>query len=57
MKTVLGCVIDPDWDDDGLVSEALFTLNQAQAGVLFALDTVFDSDGTPLVGPLATDSA
>jgi hypothetical protein len=53
VKTVLGCVIEPGWDDEGIVTGVLLTLNELQDGLLFVHDSIIGPDGTPLVGPLA----
>lgn len=53
IQTVLGCVIEPGWDDEGLVTGLLLMLNEYQDGLIFVNNSLIGPDGTPLVGPMA----
>ncbi len=55
-RLVLGCVIEPGFDDEGKIQEFLFQFNSRVNGLLFLGDTIFDYDGEPLGGPLAEQS-
>jgi hypothetical protein len=55
IKSVLGCVIEPDWDEAGQVEQTLLRLNELQDGLAFANSTIFGPDNKPLMGPLAGD--
>jgi hypothetical protein len=53
---VMGCVIEPRFDDQGVVQDFLLEFNNRLNGLLFVYDSVVDYDGEPLVGPLSDDS-
>jgi hypothetical protein len=53
VKTVLGCVVEPGWDDEGQVTGILLMINEDQDGLIFVNNSVIGPDGTPLVGPMA----
>ena len=53
---VCGCVITPDFDDDGKIEDFLFRFNRAVNGLLVATDTIFDYDGEELGGLPAEES-
>ena len=53
VRLVLGCVIEPGFDEAGKIQEFLFHFNGLLNGLLFLADTIFDYDGEPLGGPLA----
>lgn len=55
-RLVLGCEIDPSFDDAGKIQEFLFQFNSLVNGLLFLGDTIFDYDGEALGGPLAEQS-
>jgi hypothetical protein len=55
-RLVLGCVIEPGFDDEGKIQDFLFQFNSLVNGLLFLGDTIFDYDGEALGGPLAEQS-
>ena len=57
VRLVCGCVITPDFDDDGAIEEFLFQFTAATNGLLFLADTIFDHDGRPLGGRHAEQSS
>jgi len=50
-KNVLGCVIEPSLDNEGLMGGFITTIAQHGKALVFARDCIFDSDGTQLLGP------
>jgi len=50
---VAGCVIEPGFDDDGIVQDFLLELNRRLNALLFIWDSLVDFNGHPLIGPLA----
>ena len=50
---VLGCVIEPSFDDDGIVQDFLLEFNRRLNGLLLIWDSLVDFNGQPLIGPLA----
>jgi hypothetical protein len=52
-RFVIGCVIEPEYDDDGTVQEFVFKFNALLNGLLFTFDTLFDYDGEALAGRFA----
>lgn len=48
-KNVLGCVIEPEFDNEGLIGGLLTAIAYQSNGLMFARDCVFDSDGTELI--------
>lgn len=50
---VLGCVVEPGFDDDGIVQDFLLEFNQRLNGLLLIWDSLVDFNGQPLIGPLA----
>ncbi len=56
VRMVLGCVIEPGFDEEGKIQEFLFQFNSLVNGLLFFGDTIFDYDGEALGGPLAEQS-
>ncbi|MFQ3613923.1 MAG: hypothetical protein SNJ68_09455 [Cyanobacteriota bacterium] len=57
VRLVCGCVITPDFDDEGTIEEFLFQFTAAVNGLLFLADTIFDYDGRPLGGLHAQQSS
>lgn len=53
IRTALGCVIEPGFDEEGVVEGLIDGLARELDALVFAADSVFDSDGKPLVGPAA----
>jgi hypothetical protein len=53
VRFVAGCVIEPGFDDGGIVQTFLLELNQRLNSMLFLWDSLVDFNGQPLVGPLA----
>lgn len=53
---VLGCVIEPGFDDDGIVQDFLLEFNRRLNGLLLIWDSLVDFNGQPLIGPLAGSS-
>jgi len=53
VRTVVGCVIEPGFDEAGYVGGLLTSISLEKAGLIFAFDSVLDSDGEPVIGPLA----
>jgi hypothetical protein len=56
VRLVCGCVITPDFDDDGKIQDFLFQFTGAANGLLFFADTIFDYDGRALGGRYAEES-
>lgn len=52
VRMVIGCVIEPGFDEEGKIQEFLFQFNGLVNGLLFLGDIIFDYDGEPLGGPL-----
>jgi hypothetical protein len=52
IRFVMGCVIEPGFDDQGVVQNFLLEFNGRLNGLLFIYDSVVDCDRKPLVGPL-----
>ncbi len=50
VKTILGCVIQPDVDAEGKVDDFLFELAAEGDGLVFMSDSVFSADGQGLIG-------
>jgi hypothetical protein len=50
---VAGCVIEPGFDDQGIVQDFLLELNRRLNALLFIWDSLVDFNGQPLIGPLA----
>lgn len=48
-QNVLGCVIEPGLDKDGFMGRFLTTITHHGNGLMFARNSVFDSDGTLLL--------
>lgn len=55
IRFVLGCVIEPGFDDQGIVQNFLLEFNSCLMGLLFVYDSVVDHDGEPLAGPLCEE--
>lgn len=53
VRFIIGCVIEPGFDEAGKMQQFLFHFTGLLNGLLFADDTLFDYDGEPLAGPLA----
>ncbi len=53
VRFVAGCVIEPGFDDDGVVQTFLLELNRRVNSLLFIRDSLVDFIGEPLIGPLA----
>ncbi len=53
-QTIIGCVIEPDFDEQEHVSNLLFRIAHG-IGLIFALDTVF-VDGQPILGPYISNN-
>jgi hypothetical protein len=53
VKTVLGIIIEPDWDTEGLAEELVWSLAEEMNAFLFARDSVFHYGGEALLGPAA----
>jgi hypothetical protein len=45
VRLVCGCVITPDFDDDGKIEDFLFRFNRAVNGLLVGGDSIYDYDG------------
>lgn len=52
VRLVLGCVVEPGFDEGGKVGDFLFAFNGQLNGLLFIYDTIFDYDGEALGGQL-----
>ena len=52
VRFVLGCVIEPGFDELGKVEAFLLEFNRRLNGLLFIHNSVVDYDGEPLAGPL-----
>lgn len=52
VRFVLGCVIEPGFDDQGKVEAFLLEFNRRLNGLLFIHNSVVDYDGEALAGPL-----
>lgn len=52
-QTALGCVIEPGLDEEGYVGGFLTSIIHRYGGLIFARDSIFDSDGHPIIGTLA----
>ena len=52
IRFVMGCVVEPGFDDQGIVQNFLLEFNSRLNGLLFVCDSIVDYDGEPLVGPL-----
>lgn len=52
MRYVLGCVIEPGFDDDGVVVGFLVNFSARLNGLLFIWDSIIDYDGAVLLGPV-----
>lgn len=50
VRLVCGCVITPEFDDDGKIEDFLFQFIRETNGLLFVADTIFDYDGKALGG-------
>jgi hypothetical protein len=50
---IAGCVIEPCFDEDGVVQHFLLELNRRLNALLFVWDSLIDFNGQPLIGPLA----
>ena len=50
VRLICGCVITPDFDDDGKIQDFLFQFTGAANGLLFFADAIFDYDGQALGG-------
>jgi hypothetical protein len=50
---VAGCVIEPGFDEEGVVQHFLLDLNRRLNALLFIWDSLVDFNGQPLIGPLA----
>ncbi len=50
---VAGCVIEPGFDEDGVVQNFLLEFNRRLNALLFVWDSLVDFNGQPLIGPLA----
>ncbi|QDU83761.1 hypothetical protein Pla163_08620 [Planctomycetes bacterium Pla163] len=48
-RVVAGCVIEPGFDDDGIIATFLFRLSSEWNGMLFGGSDLYDSDGTELL--------
>lgn len=53
VRFVAGCVIEPGFDDQGIVQTFLLDLNRQLNSLLFLWDSLVDFNGQPLIGPLA----
>ena len=50
VRMVLGCVVEPGFDEEGLNGAFLFNFNMNLNGLLFYNNTIFDFDGEPIAG-------
>lgn len=48
-KTVLGCIIEPGFDTNGLMGGLLTSIVAKYDGLMFARDCIFGSDGNPVI--------
>ena len=55
IKTVLGCVVEPGMDDEGYVGGFFTSIVKHHQGLMFFKDSIFDSDGQPIIGPLSME--
>jgi len=53
VETVLGIIIEPDWDSEGEAEELVWSLAEELRAFLFARDSVFHYGGEALLGPAA----
>jgi hypothetical protein len=53
VRFVAGCVIEPGFDDSGIVQTFLLELNRRLNSLLFLWDSLVDFNGQPLIGPMA----
>jgi hypothetical protein len=53
VETVLGVIIEPDWDAEGEAEELVWSLAEELRAFLFARDSVFHYGGEALLGPAA----
>jgi hypothetical protein len=51
MCTVLGVIIEPDYDEEEQAAEFVWSVAEALDALVFAADSVFSCSGEPLVGP------
>jgi hypothetical protein len=56
VRFVLGCEIEPGWDDKGDVSQFVAEFSGRLNGLLFVNNSVIDYDGEVLAGPLREGS-
>jgi hypothetical protein len=55
-RHVLGCVIEPGFDEAGTVADFLVNFTAGLNGLLFIWDSIVDYDGVALLGPLLQQS-
>ena len=53
VTTVIGCVIEDGLDAEGYIGGFLTEMVKRYKGLMFYQDTIFDSGGVPVIGPLA----
>ena len=57
VRTVLGILVEPDWDAQEQAAETVWAIAEEMGGLVFAADSVFACSGEPLVGPAAQAEA
>ena len=56
VRYVIGCVVEPEFDEAGDVEDFLVRFASGLNGLLFIWDSIIDYDGDALLGPLAQHS-
>jgi hypothetical protein len=55
VRYVLGCVIDPAFDEENLIIDFLYEFSMGLNGLFFIFNSVYDFDGSCLLGPMKED--